>query len=88
MTRLHSHMLNIPLIMDNVYLCSPFAEHAVYERVERISRLGRAARGDSRSQRAETKISTKLPIPQWRLHMDSSCIGKRQTGEHPDRPGK
>jgi hypothetical protein len=44
--------------------------------------------GGSGSPHTDIKISTRLPIPEGCLHMDSSCIGNGQSGVCTDSPGK
>ena len=44
--------------------------------------------GDSGSPQADIKISTRLPIQEGCLRMDSSCIGNGQSGGCTDSPGK
>jgi hypothetical protein len=85
MTRLHAHVLNIPWIMDDVYLCSG---------EQHTNKWGGPPdwvvlpEGDSGSPNADIKISTRLPIPEGCLHMDTSCSGNGQSGECTDSPGE
>jgi hypothetical protein len=90
MTSLQSHVLNIPWIMDDVFLCSPVPNEQLTNewRGPPESRLGRAAGGGSGSLQADIKISTRLPIQEGCLHRDPSCIGNGQSGERTDSPGK
>ncbi len=84
MTSLQSHVLNIPWIMDDVFLCSPVPNKQFTN--EWVVLLEGAL--NLRRPLADIKISTRLPIPEGCLHMDSSGIGNGQSGERQDSPGK
>ncbi len=88
MTRLQSHVLNIPWIMDDVFLCSPVPNEQFTNEWGGPPDWVVLQEGGSESLQADIKISTRLPIPEGCLHMDSSCIGNGQSGESPDSPGK
>jgi hypothetical protein len=88
MTRLQAHVLNIPWIMDDVFLCSLVPNEQFTNEWGGPPDWVVLLEGDSGSPQADIKKSTRLTIPEGCLHMDSSCIGNGQSGECTDSPGK
>ena len=88
MTSLHAHVLNIPWIMDDVFLCSPVPNEQFTNEWGGPPDWVVLPEGDSGSPNADIKISTRLPIPEGCLHMDTSCSGNGQSGECTDSPGE
>ena len=84
-TRLHTHVLNIPWIMDDEFLCS--GEQYTNEWGGPPDWVV-LPEGDFGSPQADIKTSTRLPIQEGCLHMDTSCSGNGQSGECTDSPGE
>ncbi len=75
MTRLQSHVLNIPWIMDDVFLCSPVPNNQITNKWGGPPDWVVLLEGGCESAQADTKTSTRLPIKEGCLYMPSSCIG-------------
>jgi hypothetical protein len=62
MTRLQSHVLNIPWIMDAVFLCSPVPNKQLTNKWGGPPDWVVPQEGGSESPQADIKISTRLPF--------------------------
>jgi hypothetical protein len=88
MTCLQSHVLNIPGSWTTCTSDPPCLPSSFPTNLGETPDWVVLHERNSGSPKADSKISTRLPIPEGHLHMDSSRIGNGQSGERPDSPSK